>query len=269
MKIFFSWSGEKSRLAAEAFRDWLPYIINAVDPWLSANDIDAGKRWNHDIQAELERTQFGILFVTTSNYTAPWLLFEAGALGKTLDNTYVCPYLLDLKPTALPSGPLTQFQAKVADKSETLQLLKTINTALKDGAIPDAQLDNAFETYWPKLQEKLENLPAEAAPTPAPRNLNDMTEEILAIVRRLDRNDPDSSSVVRIVRTPSTPYTTEEIHDALESVRFNDLKNNINWYKFSEMLDETIAENKNKQKEKHSSDSTERSKDNDEPQSKE
>jgi TIR domain len=64
--VFISWSGDRSRAAADALRDWLPKIINAVRPWLSSADIDKGARWNVDIAAKLEAAKIGILCLT------PW-----------------------------------------------------------------------------------------------------------------------------------------------------------------------------------------------------
>jgi hypothetical protein len=68
------------------------------------------------------------------NLTASWLLFEAGTLSKTLDKTFVCPYLLNLQPTDI-QGPLSQFQAATTEKEETRKLLHTINNALGDHAL--------------------------------------------------------------------------------------------------------------------------------------
>lgn len=93
MKIFISWSGSMSQAIAEALHDWLPRVIQAVQPWLSSTNIDKGARWSDDIAAQLEETKFGLICLTRENLEAPWILFEAGALSKTLDRTYVCPYL--------------------------------------------------------------------------------------------------------------------------------------------------------------------------------
>jgi hypothetical protein len=45
MKLFISWSGEASHAVAKAFREWIPSVINAVEPWLSDEDIATGAHW--------------------------------------------------------------------------------------------------------------------------------------------------------------------------------------------------------------------------------
>lgn len=208
MKVFLSWSGSKSRAAAEAVREWLPYVINAVEPWMSAEDIEAGARWSTEVQSELEDTRFGILFVTAGNTSSPWLVFEAGALAKTLQDTYVCPYLLGMRPADLPGGPLSQFQAKESDDAGTWQLVQSINRALKDDAIPDARLATAFNKWWPDLQSKLSQLPDEPdTETSTERGSEDMIEEILSIARRLDHRAREQPNVYG----DTTPKTGDEI----------------------------------------------------------
>jgi hypothetical protein len=61
MKVFLSWSGERSRAIAEALREWIPNVIQAVQPWMSAEDIDKGLRWISEVAIELEQTRFGNL----------------------------------------------------------------------------------------------------------------------------------------------------------------------------------------------------------------
>jgi hypothetical protein len=82
--------------AAEALRGWLPKIINALKPWLSSADIDKGARWSADVASRLEAAKAGIICLTPSNLHSDWILFEAGALSKTLKNTFVCPFLIGL-----------------------------------------------------------------------------------------------------------------------------------------------------------------------------
>ena len=85
MRVFISWSGNKSHKVALVFRDWLPSVIQSIEPYVSSEDIDKGARWSTDIAKELENSTFGILCVTKDNLEAPWLSFEAGALSKTMD----------------------------------------------------------------------------------------------------------------------------------------------------------------------------------------
>ncbi len=185
MKVFLSWSGEKSKAAAEAFRRWLPCVLQSVRPWMSDRDIGAGARWGLEVGRALEQTKFGILFVTDTNFSAPWLLFEAGALAKTLNEAFVCPYLVGLEPEAIPAGPLTQFQAKRAVKGGTLDLVNTLNRALGDQALPDETLQTIFEKFWSDLETALRALPGGASPPTQPREVGEMVAEILGVVRGL------------------------------------------------------------------------------------
>ena len=73
VKVFISWSGDTSLKVAQLLRDWLPYVINAIEPYVSSEDIDKGARWSTDIAKELEDSTFGILCVTRDNLNAPWL----------------------------------------------------------------------------------------------------------------------------------------------------------------------------------------------------
>jgi hypothetical protein len=90
--VFISWSGLRSGAVAEALRNWLPKVINALKPWLSTTDIDKGARWSTDVAVRLEVAKAGIICLTPSNLHSDWILFEAGALSKTLQNTFVSPY---------------------------------------------------------------------------------------------------------------------------------------------------------------------------------
>jgi hypothetical protein len=187
MKVFISWSGAKSKTVAAALRQWIPDVIQTVEPWMSTTDIDAGARWNRDIDKELGETKFGIICLTKTNHSSPWILFEAGALAKTIEDTFVCPYLIDIVPSEIPRGPLTQFQAKRADEKETWELIATINKALKEGFLPEERLRRTFERCWPDLKSTLANLPPEQNTEETQRPVENMVEEILDLVRGLSR----------------------------------------------------------------------------------
>lgn len=155
---------------------------------MSSSDIHAGARWNRVVDDNLSNTQFGIICLTKSNHNAPWLLFEAGALAKSIPDNFVCPYLIDLEPSNMPAGPLTQFQTKRANEKETWELIKTINKALKNDSLPEDKLKRTFGMWWPRLADTLKNLPAESAPVETQRTIEDKVEEVLELARSLSRN---------------------------------------------------------------------------------
>lgn len=101
MKVFISWSGSQSHHVAIALRDWLPSVLQIVEPYVSSEDIDKGARWSTDISKELEDSNFGIICVTPENIDAPWVNFEAGALSKSLDRSRVAPFLFAVDRTAI------------------------------------------------------------------------------------------------------------------------------------------------------------------------
>ena len=159
MLIFISWSGTKSKAAAEALRDWLPDVFQSVTVWLSSEDISPGKRWNNELQEKLESSNFGIICVTQKNLNAPWILYEAGCLSKTFKNTCVCPILLDLQPNDIKDSPLSQFQATDLRKDKLYKLILTINESFLEKSISKERIKRSFETWYPCLEKKLNNLP--------------------------------------------------------------------------------------------------------------
>ncbi|MCI0417887.1 MAG: TIR domain-containing protein, partial [Acidobacteria bacterium] len=157
MKVFFSWSGERSHSLAKAFREWLPNVIQAVDPWMSTADIVAGARWQSEIALQLQEARVGIIFLTPENVSSPWLLYEVGALSRALETAYVCPYLFGFSLSEL-RGPLIQFQAVNGDKNGTFSLVRTLNRAMGQGSIEERRLEQTFVRWWPDLESRFQEI---------------------------------------------------------------------------------------------------------------
>ncbi len=185
MKVFISWSGDKSKVVANALRTLVQDVVRSAQPWVSEGGIQAGTRWSAAIQSELEQTKFGIVCLTKANLGAPWVNFEAGALAKTIQDTFVCPYLIDLRPEELPQGPLAQFQAKRATKDDTLALLQALNGACGASRDPDADVDRRFGLAWPDYDSVLTELPKTDKAADRKRTVDEMVSETLLAVRQL------------------------------------------------------------------------------------
>lgn len=189
MKVFISWSGDRSKAVAEALCDWIPRVIQSAEPWMSS-DVEKGVRWAEDIGKRLDEMDFGIICLTPENLEEPWILFEAGALSKKFDKARVCTYLYQLKSSEV-KGPLVMFQdTKAADKEDTKKLLESINAA-SEQSLKDAMLNAAFDKWWPDLEKQLRDIPHQEKPhqekqRPGRKEI-EILEEILDLVREQAR----------------------------------------------------------------------------------
>lgn len=208
MRAFFSWSGELSKVVANAFYNWLPSVLQNVKPYLSAEDIDKGEKWMNNISSNLEETAIGIVFVTKENVISPWINYETGALSNSLKASNVCPVLIDLEKGEIDSrNPLFHYQAtSVSDKEDILKLLKTINNQQKEFAISDDALKKVFEWGWPTLERELEEILRNIKPERNQQSQktettdNESMEEILALLRSIKKEQQVSSDNSRRYR---------------------------------------------------------------------
>lgn len=191
MKLFISWSGERSQAMATALHEWFPLTLHYIKPWMSKSDIQAGDRWTIEIAKELETTNFGIICITKDNLNAPWLLFEAGALAKSMQHGRVIPLLLDLDVKDV-SGPLAQFQAIKADAPGTKRLLTDLNKAAPE-PIAEQTVEKLFEALWSSVDEKLAKIPKATKDSKGTRSQNDILEELVSGVRSVEMRIRDLS----------------------------------------------------------------------------
>jgi len=181
MKVFVSWSGERSKAIANGLKHWLSDVFQGLHVWMSDHDIQAGARWSSELGVELEESKFGIVCLTPENLDSHWLSFEAGALSKAIKESRVAPYRFQLRASDV-GPPLSQFQGVDANEEGTLKLVLSINDALGKLLPDEAKARRAFERWWPDLQAILEKIPRTA--TQEIRSDRELLEEILEIVRR-------------------------------------------------------------------------------------
>lgn len=209
MKIFISWSGERSQALAQALHEWLPLVLHFVQPWLSQSDIAAGERWGVEVAKELEGSNFGIICVTRDNINAPWILFEAGALAKLMQEGRVIPLLLDVEFKDI-SGPLAQFQAKKMEKVGLSDVVSSVNRIAQQ-PVPEDRATKLFESLWPEFEKRVAEIPKPTTPGKPNRPQHEILEELVASVRGLDvrLRDVDDTRLRRR-RRPPLQFTIRE-----------------------------------------------------------
>ncbi|MCP1620150.1 TIR domain-containing protein [Pseudomonas sp. SLBN-26] len=187
MKVFLSWSGQRSKDVASLLSDWLCCVIQASRPWISARDLDRGSLWFGEINDQLKDTTVGIICLTQENKARPWILFEAGALAKGLSTSRVCTLLIDLDPKDI-EDPLAQFNHTFPTKESILSLVKTLNSALAGNGLDNRILEQVFDTYWPQFENRFADILAmtESQPPTKPRPKEDVLAEILENTRVLN-----------------------------------------------------------------------------------
>lgn len=193
MKVFISWSGEKSKDFANQLRGWLPYVLQDLRPWVSDSDIDSGTHSMAAIHSQLSNTKYGIIVTTAENQERSWINYEAGALWKSVnDDSRVVPILIDLELTDLTS-PLKNFQLRQLKKPQTRKaefkkLIVSLNRA-RPYPVLDHVLDESFETHWGKMEaifERIETNDYAYKPTMSSTELR--LEDIHQLVLKMDQS---------------------------------------------------------------------------------
>jgi hypothetical protein len=226
MKVFISWSGESSKCIASFLHDWLPTVIQIIKPYMSAENIDKGERWSVDIANQLQETNFGIICVTPENIDAPWILFESGALSKSIQNSRVSPIMFGLNPSDFTKSPLLQFQLTAFTKDDILKLLTSINnSAPEEGKVRSDVLNKSFARAWPELEaaigginlKKSPNLNIRAVPGEVEPAGSISTPFLEQAIQEILTN---TRSQIKILKSPSELLPPSYVSDILLKSRF-------------------------------------------------
>ncbi len=218
MRIFTSWSGERSKAAALGLKSLLQDLFEETVQVFVSDHISPGEAWAQRLGIELEQSEFGILCLTQENFQAPWLLFEAGAIAKKFGTSRVVPYLIDELPPASDRSPLAQFQHVRGDRDGTHRLVETINN-VRESPKPTDRLERSFAKWWPDLEQTLNGLQASNRAQPVIRSERELLETILQRVEGLWHAHTDSRSSATVLPSaelvhlqnlrdqPATTYT--------------------------------------------------------------
>jgi hypothetical protein len=177
-KFFLSWSGQNSRShdLARALHDWLPKVIQVLDPRFSDDFLKPGQIWSKSLAIELDECRIGIFCLTPENLKSPWMLFEAGVF---LRGERVCPLLLGLDPGALKNLPYAQFQALSFNSVGVFKLIQNLNQTLAaEQRLKDKHLDEVFLAHWPALDKDIKTILSKEVEGESP-----ILEEVLQVLK--------------------------------------------------------------------------------------
>jgi hypothetical protein len=150
-RVFLSWSGETSRLLANALADGMRTVSDRLEPWLSEG-LEPGVEWASTLVPHIRKARLAVLCLTHRNVGASWIAFETGAYYSSRLRKGVIPFLLDFPPGDL-AFPLGLFQSLSADWKGSKALF------IRVGQLVDVDPDTVEELFatkiWPQLNDQL------------------------------------------------------------------------------------------------------------------
>jgi hypothetical protein len=151
---------------------------------MSDEEIGSGARWNDAIADSLDKTNAGIICITRMNQHAPWLMFEAGALAKSVKTARVVPLCVDLPLSDV--RPLASLQGRSLDREDMRRLVHDLNQRTEKPLEKD-RLDRVLDRAWPDLETDIGNALQGRSPLGTQRPTADMLAELINTTRRIER----------------------------------------------------------------------------------
>ena len=192
MRVFISWSTERSKKLAAAIKQLIRHTTTAADPWFSEEDVLSGRLAIADIFRELEEARHGFLCLTNETRERSWPMFDAGALAREVGRANVVPVTLDYEPSLVP-GPLKEFQGHHArDKDKWLKSLRELNQKTSR-PLDDDVLARLFDPAWAAFVEALDAIPDTTTEAPPKPSLDEKVDELVSAFERMERVLDESS----------------------------------------------------------------------------
>lgn len=151
MKIFISWSGERSNKIAKDLADWLVTFESMLNIFVSSTEISKGSIWFEEISSFAKQANLGIIVITQENVSSAWLNFESGIIFGNIGESKVIPLLVDGNIKLLDKSPLMLFQAMDSSKASVLELVKQINRGIERKR-SESQIEKLFDLMWPDIE---------------------------------------------------------------------------------------------------------------------
>jgi len=195
MKIFLSWSGNRSKYIASCLNKWIPNMVPHMNIWFSEKDIQKGKIWFEEIQKALtdDETVCSLLCLTPENIHSDWINFEAGCFLGKIGHGGIFTLLYEVKAEDI-TFPLAAFQKTSLKKKDFKKMIQTLNKSSGLNKIKNNQLDYLFSNAWKELEKELKKVPKSESPEKIPdkRSDSEIIREVLATVRSMKESQSES-----------------------------------------------------------------------------
>jgi hypothetical protein len=195
LKVFISWAGDRANAIGTGFHEFLPDVVNAVQPFMSGRNIDKGTRWSEVLNSSLQESSCAIVCLTRESMQSIWVAFEAGAISKAAGGTdgarsRIWTYLSGLETKDLQLTPFAEYQATNANEEETFRVVESINRLSPD-PVSAASLKRRFDAvFWPNFSKVLTQVReiSDTSPVAAPATSSSADSEILSEILKTLRS---------------------------------------------------------------------------------
>ena len=186
MKIFVSWSKQKSRRLAEATKKLILNVLgNSVQIFFSP-DMYRGTCVDNEIHNNLLGSDKCIVCITSENYKNPWLMYEAGVVygahfSSPGSNNIVVPFLFEHIPewSSWVDKPLNRYAPidVYHSNSDSLRCKNEIKRFLEEIARESGTKVHNFNNCWKIYEDSVkEILNSEQV---IPENCRDLVDQLM------------------------------------------------------------------------------------------
>lgn len=179
LRIFISWSKNKSKLLAKATKEFLDIIFNGEIEFFFSPEMYKGTGVDNEIHKNLLECEKCIVCITSDNFKNPWLLYEAGVIyganyKKNSKYGIVIPILFEHIPdwSSWVDKPLNRYvpihmQGNTSDSSNSKNdFYVFVNQIRKECGIDYSDFEINWDSYYAQVERILkteENIPEECS----------------------------------------------------------------------------------------------------------
>lgn len=192
LRVFISWAGKRAEMIGQGFHDFLPDVVNAIQPFISGSDIDKGTQWREVLTGNLQESMCEIVCLTPESRESVWVAFETGAISRAAGGpegakSRIWTYLLGLESRQVQLTPFAEYQATTATEADTFALIGSINALSPDRVSAESLKRKFKKVFWPnfsKVLGKARTIPAGSGPAPTASE-SELLSEVLSTVRSI------------------------------------------------------------------------------------